>query len=282
MKGKDMRMMIVLLALGIAGSACAQAPAPSDGSTRKVCQSMEHCTDVTYQDALALTSTPMPPAVEKSFAQGYVFIEVSMKTTGGMVERGDCGGFIIDELQYLVVTAQHCLPPYAGLVKDALKADGIPARHVASIPESDLALLKLERLPDGKGALPYKEAVVGEAVYGRSIQRSPFTNTPASKTVNNLSFFMGPVTFYGSVSAKGTIGVGKQVQRNNGSDVSYDIETTVYQALRIRGDAEPGFSGSPIYNEWGEVVAILSGGMPGMILAGSAKDFPALISKMKE
>lgn len=122
---------------------------------------------------------------------------------------------------------------------------------------------------------------MGEPVFFKSMQRRPFTDTIPSKTVSDSSYFIGPVSLHGIVAAKGALGVGRYSSGRNGMSASFNIEPTPYQALSLQGKTEPGFSGSPIYNEWGEVVGIVSGGYDDVVLAGSARDFPALIAMFK-
>lgn len=132
------KYVIALVAIMLGDGAQAQS-LPPDPTQRLMCLTAGACTPLPYEEAVTKKSLPIAPSAEASFTFGYVFIEAAMQTTAGTVERPNCGGFIIEEKRRLVVTAQHCLPPYAALTQEALLADGIPAKHVASIPEADLA-----------------------------------------------------------------------------------------------------------------------------------------------
>ncbi len=279
-------LVLAAVAAVLSTAAAAQEQSPPDPNFRQIC-SGQTCRLVPYLNAVLPKSMPLPEAVERAFERGYVLIEFALKTTSGIIERGSCGGFIVDARERLVITAQHCLPPYATLVDGKnMWVEGIAVKYLTSLGEADLALLQLERLPPGKDALPYKEAVVQETIFGRSIHLFPFTDVPSSKTVSDQSMFFGPVTFYGTLLAKGQIRVHNYTSARDGQGPTSDLVATDLEALRIQptgGTGEPGFSGSPLYNLWGEVVGIVSGGTPGQtLMAGSAKNFPKLIEKYKK
>lgn len=262
----------------------ASTVAAQDNNLRKVCLG-DQCQDMPYIEAVKLRSLTLPPDVEKAFDKGYVSIETATKTTSGIVERGACGGFVINADERLVVTAQHCLPAYADQLNGkAMTVEGISVKYLTSLPEADIALVQMDKLPPGKQALSYKQAVVQEPVFGRSIQLSPLADTPQSKTVSDQSFFYGPVSFVGSVSSKGQIRVGRYSSANEERGASFDIVPTDLEALRVQGQAEPGFSGSPLYNLWGEVIGIVSGGnaAQGLVIVASARDFPKLLAKHED
>lgn len=280
----------LVFAVCSAASAAAETPIEllESGEVRRICTKEGNCLDLPYEKAIEQQSLPLPPAVEAAFTKGYVLIEGALRTTAGPIERSRCSGFLIDKENGLVVSGHHCLPPYVKLLDGGhMRFRGIPLTYIASIVEADLALLQLAEVPPDMEALPYKEAVVQEPVYSRSLQFVNYLEpSPANKTHADSSVFMGPVTIAGTISSKGEIGRSAYSSRGADGLASYDVIPTEFEVLRVMGErVESGFSGGPLFNYWGEVVGTwVSSGTAersDTAFASSAKNFPALLAKYK-
>lgn len=228
----------------------------------------------------------LPPAVEEAYLKGYLLIEYSAETTGGPVERSQCGGYLVNAEERLVITAWHCLPSYKALLNISLSSGGYRLEFVDGIQEAELALLRIAKVPEGKSTIPFISDVRdGMPVYGRSFQTAQFGADPTNtnKTLAIALFFRGSVPFTGVITATGETTIGRPGEGKDKS-VSLDMVETGHQLLRIEGqNSEPGFSGSPVYAESGEVVGIVSSGGKGEpTIVSSAKNFPALLSKYYE
>ncbi|HVB19765.1 MAG TPA: serine protease [Candidatus Paceibacterota bacterium] len=297
-------ILVARLLIGAVTTAIAQVPSPANASSttipikeetsvskrveargrgdiRKLCFGKQ-CIEVPYETAIAYQSALLPIAVEKAYREGYGLIEIKIKTTARVTETLRCGGFLASMEKRLVITAHHCLPPYIEQLNGkGITFRGVPARYIGSISEADLALLQVEKVPNGMRGLPFKEAVVGEAVYGRSIQENVIVDTAQTKTAPNTISMIGPVSFFGTVAAKGNAGISQNLSGMGEREPFYEVIPTQYQLIRIAGETEAGFSGSPLYNEWGEVIGIVTSTGGGATYAPSSKNFPALLKLYK-
>jgi hypothetical protein len=287
---KKMKVCLVFgVFLSLAGAAYAQTTDSglADGSLRKLCygSSQETCTILPYAEAAKQQSLPLPQAVEEAYKKSYLPLTTAIETTAGLIEETMCGSLIADEVERLIVASLHCVPPYANQVSsNYMHINGIPLTLVAKIPDADLALLQANEIPEGKEEAVFAEAVVQEAIYGRSVQQNQMVNISTTKTATNTPYFQGPISLYGSVTAKGTIGSSRYFSGTETQRPTYDVFTTPYEVLRVSGQAEPGFSGAPIFNQWGQVVGIVMAGLgtpPGSTGASfyaiSAKNFSLLL-----
>lgn len=254
------------------------------GGIRTLCfgSNQSQCTEMLYKDAIEYQSALLPIAVESAYNEGYGKIEIKIKTTGGDTETLQCGGLLASVERRLVISSHHCLPPYVEQSTGTgyITFRGIAARYVGSIVEIDLVLLQVEKVPDGMHELPFKEAVVGEAVYGRSIQTDVIHDTAQTKTSRDNIWIIGPVSFFGTVAAKGYAGISHYVSSTGKREPFTGVIPTKYQLLRIAGQIDRGFSGSPLYNEWGEVIAIVAS-VGGLTYAVSSTNFVELLKLYK-
>lgn len=251
------------------------------GDIRTMCFGKQ-CTEVPYETAIAYQSALLPITVEEAYAKGYGRIEITIKTTAGDMEIIESGGFLINKKNRLVISSLHGLPPYIEQLNIGnITFRDVRARYVGSIPEVDLALFQIEKVPEGMRELPLKEAVVGESVYGRSLQKNLILNANAGKTSLESIWMIGPVSFSGTVATKGHAGIAQYDSRTGKRGFS-GVNQTQYQMISVTGRVEIGFSGSPLYNLWGEVVGIVTSVTPGGVTyAVSSKNFPALLELYK-
>ncbi len=260
-----------------------QATPPRGEQKWNICWQPGGCAEMKHEDALKLTSIPMPPSVEVAWHTGVSRLEYKILKTDGFDDTGRCNGFIINDAHRLVLTALHCLPPYRDFLrqKNTVMFANIPAMLVAELPDAELALFQLERVPKNMRALKFEEAVIGERVWARSVQRDALFEAGGTNTVPNTLHFEGPITFTGAIAAKGrlsvtTIMTGKGVQRPFA-----DLVPTEHEVIRISGQVEPGFSGGPLFNEEGVVVGIVSSSGNGDTYAISATTFRAILRKFE-
>lgn len=245
---------------------------------------MTDCPKIPYANAVKVQVELLPHAVEEAIRTGYGPFRTSLPTTAGTNERNGCGGFLVDQKRRLVITSLHCLPDYSDLVQSKyMLFRGIPATKVAYIDSIDLVLLWIDSIPAGMQQVEVTEAVVGEPVYGRSWQEERFLDVTESKVHPRNLFFEGDVNFTGSVASKGEIKTGEEYTGDDTHPPLDGIQDTPYEVLRLDGAAEPGFSGSPVYNEWGQVVGIFCSisNTSAVTYAISSADFKPLLDKYK-
>jgi len=271
-----------VLLLSATSAALAEKPVALDRSQRLKCLG-ENCEVVPYEDAVKLQSTLLPPAVEEAFKNGYGTLRMTKETTAKSIERDFCGAGLYDKANRLVVTSHHCLPDYIELLGGGrVLFRGVAVEYIASIPEADMALFQIESIPAGMEELRITEGVVGETVYGRSMQIIKIADTAQGKTLPHDIFLDVPISFEGTVAAKGGVLVRIAMPKKDGEGVSLKTPPPEYQFLRINGEVDAGFSGGPLYNEWGEVVAIVTSGGDGKTYASSSRNIPLLLALAKE
>lgn len=229
---------------------------------------------VPFKEAVKWQSFSLPPKVEGAIATGYGVITFTTKTTGGAAEQSFCGAGLYDKTNRLIITSQHCLPEYVALLSpEHIRFRTVRATYVESLPEADLAMFQLDSV-EGMEELGLMEAVVGEPVYLRSLQQVVALDPTLGKSVPLYLYYYGPVCFEGSVIGKGQTYVGPK----DGNTLPIP---TKYQLLHIHGESEPGFSGGPIYNQWGKVVGIVMSGKGDKTFATSALNIIELLKKYR-
>lgn len=183
-----------------------------------------------YDDGSGVLSAP---EIYETRRESVVTVELSYGE-GLLGERGVCSGFIISDDGY-IATAAHAVSGAESLC--VINHDGkrYDARVVASDAESDLALLKIQAV--GLKALELggsDELLAGERVYS--------IGTPGSVDYAG-SFFSGQVSYpLRTVTVYSSSGVVSKRLR----------------LIQLDGKFNQGSSGSPIFDEYGRVVGIVS------------------------
>ncbi|NLT73750.1 MAG: trypsin-like serine protease [Chloroflexi bacterium] len=159
---------------------------------------------------------------------GVVAIQTYVQQYGQLGESSG-SGFIIDE-SGLVVTNEHVIAD--GIRIEVIFSDGSASRAtvLGSDPDSDLALLQVEEMPEGARAVPL----------GDSDEVKPGQWVVA---IGNPFGLQNTIT-YGIVSA-----VGRMIPARVGS---YSIP----QAIQTDAAINPGNSGGPLINMAGQVIGV--------------------------
>ncbi len=241
----------------------------------------------------------LPAPIESAWEKGYGVLKFEIRMTDGSDQTSYCGAGLYDKADRLIVSAQHCLPEsLAEMTKGAVTFRGLPVTYIDSLTETDQVLFQVDGpIPEGMEQLEIAEAIVGEAVFARAIQEVPVASPLQSKATPQLIYFQGPITFNGTVDAKGVIAVGQAVQKSGGKAFSIDVKQTQYQILRLSPlVGEPGFSGGPVFNAFGQVVGTITSGGPALSVPGqvtgveagsmstwapAATNIPSLLAKYK-
>jgi len=233
-------LLIALITLLVAGMACAFTPLSSPPSLPAPGVAP---TAIPSQTAAAVepAPTPLPPIITSAEEQGLIdlYHRVNASVVSIIVEEGTQGGqaqgsgFVFDA-QGDIVTNQHVVAGSTAIevdFPDGFKAHG----HVLGVdPDSDLAVVKLDALPDPLAPLPLGDSdriEVGQRVIA----------------IGNPFGLAGTMTI-GIIS-----GLGRTLESNrttsSGSFSAPDI---------IQTDAaiNPGNSGGPLLNLQGEVIGV--------------------------
>ncbi len=153
-----------------------------------------------------------------------------------ITSTGSGSGFVYDELGH-IVTNRHVVAGSRSY--EIVFADGmrLSARLVGADPDSDLAVLKVEALPDGVQPLPLAE--------------------PDTLQVGQFVAAIGnPFGEQGSMSVGIVSGLSRSLrsQRTQGSGFTYSLPGVIQTDAPIN----PGNSGGPLLNLAGEVVGVNS------------------------
>lgn len=185
------------------------------------------------------TETPDWAQIADKTMPGVVSIQVGV---GGEVS-GLGSGFVYDD-QGHIITNNHVIAPADtdGGEVQAVLSDGsmIPAALVGRDPETDIAVIKLDTVPDTVTPLP-----IGDA-------KNLFVGDPVMALGNPLG--LSDTVTTGIVSA-----LNRPVTTENIGDVSeQEVAMTITNAIQTDAAINPGNSGGPLVNGNGEVVGINS------------------------
>jgi len=155
-----------------------------------------------------------------------ILVEVNQN---GMVGGGAGSGFVLTDNGY-VVTNHHVIAGATNIVVRFFNDTDVPARVVGDDPNSDLAILLVQQLPEGTYPLPLGDSSqvrVGDAVVAIG---NPFS--------------LGTSMSYGIISA-----VGRTIP-------SGFTPFNIPEAIQTDAAINPGNSGGPLINMNGEVIGI--------------------------
>lgn len=193
-------------------------------------------TDVNGAIATAFASVTPPPAysslVYRAIQPSFVLIQVEAPGENGRTGRGLGSGVVITD-RGDILTSLH-------VVADATKiqvtfADGTqsPAEVIGELPESDIAALRPSRPP----------AVIVPATLGN----------PDAMHIGDEAYVVGnPLGLYGSMSAGVISGFDRAFTPPNG-------EQELKGLIQFDAAVNPGNSGGPLMNRYGQVVGIVTG-----------------------
>jgi len=192
--------------------------------------------DVNESFAHALASVTPAPAFSEQVYQvvrpSLVLIQADATAKDGTQEHDVGSGVIIND-QGDILTSLHVVA--AATVITLTFADGSesPADVATRQPEQDIAVLHAQKLPDA--LVP---AVLGN---------------PGASRVGDEAFAVGnPFGLYSSMSAGVISGFGRSFQP---SGSQYRLE----DLIQIDAAVNPGNSGGPLLNRYGEVIGIVTG-----------------------
>lgn len=179
-------------------------------------------------------ATPAPPysaLVYEAIRPSLVLIEVTRRSSTGEDDSGLGTGVVVND-QGAILTSLHVVANPAAI--QLIFADGTrsPGQIVAEQPENDIAVVQAIAPPE----------VVYPAVLGN----------PGALRVGDEAFVVGhPYGLYGSMSAGVISGFERSFQPENGQRIEglIQIDTAV----------NPGNSGGPLLNRYGQVVGIVTG-----------------------
>lgn len=253
-----------------------------DGSVRNMGDGPNGPVTAAYTDIVKLRTMQLPETIEKGFREGYGQIEVLGLVSAGYYKSTYCGGFLVDEKERLVITCWHGMPPYVDQLNEKyIRFRGVPARVVASLPKADLALLRLEKVPQGMHALSYREAVVGDTLFARSLQTlSLGDQARVADTIKEPIYFQGEITATGSVLSKGMIVLPPVIPTDDTAPTT-EMRQTKYEMLYTQLSTQSGFSGSPVFNEWAQVVGVVTSSDGGISFISSAANFQFLFKEFE-
>jgi S1-C subfamily serine protease len=186
--------------------------------------------------AQAMASATPPPAysalVYQAIRPSLVLIQVKATGTDGKAEDGLGSGVVIDD-QGDILTALHVVDKTTAI--QITFADGAqsPGQVVTRQPQNDIAVLRAEKLP----------AQIYPATLG----------SPDALNVGDEAYVVGnPFGLYGSMTA-GVISGFDRTFQPTGSQ--YKLQNLI----QIDAAVNPGNSGGPLLNRYGQVVGIVTG-----------------------
>ena len=192
--------------------------------------------DVSVSVAQALASVTPAPAFSAGVYQviqpSLVLIEAQVPGPNGTAEHGLGSGVIIND-QGSIMTALHVVTQATDI--ELTFADGTqsPAQVVSSQPQQDIAVLQASQPP----------AKIVAATLGN----------PNAMRVGDEAYAVGnPFGLYSSLSAGVISGFGRSFQ-----PVSSTIQ--LQNLIQIDAAVNPGNSGGPLLNRYGEVIGIVTG-----------------------
>lgn len=244
-------------------------------------QAEEPPKEVVGKKASAPRDAETPDAVITAWKKSYVPIRVSLELVSGKTNDSTCGGYVYNKEKRLVVSSYHCLPPLMDFLKPGkhFAVDGSPAEVVAKLPEGDLVLLRVEKLSDRVSDTKMAVAKIGDKAYVRS---KLSIQVMESETATNpyALFFTSNWSAEVTVSATGHISF-YQPKVTDGQ-ISEQFTHTKLKMYMFDGAIEQGMSGSPIFNENGEVIGIATSGSDENSFATDIRNVEHLLARYKE
>ena len=188
----------------------------------------------TVAQALA-SATPKPPLsadVYEVVRPSLVLIEAQSTGAGGEEERGLGSGVIISQAGD-ILTSLHVVSQATTIQITFADGTQSSAQVTGEQPENDIAVLRANQPP----------AQIVPAVLGN----------PNAERVGNEAFVVGnPFGLYSSMSAGVISGFNRTFQPENSE---YRMENLI----QIDAAVNPGNSGGPLLNRYGEVIGIVTG-----------------------
>jgi S1-C subfamily serine protease len=188
----------------------------------------------TVVQALA-SATPAPPfstRVYQVIQPSLVLIQTQEPGAGGKVEHGVGSGVVVDD-RGDILTSLHVVANASDIQLTFADGTEATAQVVARQPENDIAVLRASRLPE---------------------QLIPATlGNPNAMRVGDEAFVVGhPLGLYGSMSAGVISGFDRSFQPP-------DRALPLQGLIQIDAVVNPGNSGGPLLNRYGQVVGIVTG-----------------------
>jgi S1-C subfamily serine protease len=186
--------------------------------------------------AMTMASATPPPAysarVYQAIQPSLVLIQTDAAGASGEADHGLGSGVVIDD-RGDILTSLHVVAGAGNI--EVTFADGTQssAQVTATQPEHDIAVLQAERPP----------AQIVPAILGN----------PNAMSIGDEAFVVGhPLGLYGSMSAGVISGFNRSFQPTNGDQKLEGL-------IQIDAAVNPGNSGGPLLNRYGQVVGIVAG-----------------------
>ncbi len=192
--------------------------------------------DVTDSVAHALASvTPLPALsarVYRVIQPSLVVVQAQVPGANGTVEHDVGSGVIIND-QGAILTSLHVVAQGTDIQVTFADGSQSPAQVTVKQPEHDIAVLQARQLPK-----PLVAATLGN---------------PGAARVGDEAFVVGnPFGLYSSLSAGVISGFGRSFQ-------PVDSTIRLQDLIQIDAAVNPGNSGGPLLNRYGEVIGIVAG-----------------------
>jgi S1-C subfamily serine protease len=201
-------------------------PSPPQLTTREVQESVDQ--------ALA-SATPAPPfsaLVYQAIQPSFVLIQTEEGGANGKKDHGLGSGVIIDDSGD-ILTSLHVVAGAADIQVTFADGTQSSAEVAARQPENDIAVLRASRPP----------AQIVPATLGN----------PRAMHIGDEAFVVGnPLGLYGSMSAGVISGFDRTFQPPNGAQKLQGL-------IQIDAAVNPGNSGGPLLNRYGQVIGIVTG-----------------------
>lgn len=187
-------------------------------------------------EATAETATVAGPMTPKE-----VYELNNTATVHVLTASGGGSGFVIDAAEGIVVTNAHVSGGRGPLAVVSSEGDRVPARRLGVAPCEDLAVLKLNTVPDG-----LTEVTMGDSDQLETQDEVTAIGYPASLDVDTSQTDQQAVTSSGRVQVP-------KLDADAGSSMPLYVD-----AIQHDGVVNPGNSGGPLFNDRGELVGINS------------------------
>ena len=192
--------------------------------------------DVDTSIANAFASATVPPPfsarVYQAIRPSFVLIQVQVPGSNGDIDRGLGSGVVISD-RADILTSLHVVANATDIQVTFADGTQSPAQVIGTLPESDIAALRPARPP----------AVIVPATLGN----------PDAMHIGDEAFVVGnPLGLYSSMSA-GVISGFDRTFTPEGSDQE------LKGLIQFDAAVNPGNSGGPLLNRYGQVVGIITG-----------------------